>query len=132
MTVLILAFAYFSTEGRAIHNFKKKFPVAGIVLVILTACFVTYTLGSLLIFLVGILLPFCGKFLKIEQTIFCCKFKIKTKICIYCVAVIFVHASMRLRSIKNKMANKIEGLGLKQTPMGFFLDSLGMEQEFFA
>lgn len=91
MTVLILAFAYFSTEGRAIHNFKKKFPVAGIVLVILTACFVTYTLGSLLIFLVGILLPFCGKFLKIEQTILFANSKFKQK---YLIIVLQLSLSM--------------------------------------
>lgn len=39
---------------------------------------------------------------------------------------------MRLRNIKNKIANKIEGIGLKRTPMGVFLGHLGMEEEFFS
>lgn len=42
--------------------------------------------------------------------------------------VIFIHASMRLRNIKNKVANKMEMIGLKRTPMGLFLDALGQEQ----
>jgi len=46
--------------------------------------------------------------------------------------VTFVHASLRLRNIKNKIVNKIEGIGLKRTPMGVFLGHLGMEEEFFS
>lgn len=47
-------------------------------------------------------------------------------------SVTFVHASLRLRNIKNRIANKIEGIGLKRTPMGVFLKHLGMEEEFFS
>ncbi|XP_033214127.1 PRA1 family protein 3 isoform X2 [Belonocnema kinseyi] len=97
MAVLLSAFAYTSTEGRAVHNFKKQYPLAGIILIVLSGCFVTYTLGSLLVFLIGILLPF---------------------------SVIFIHASLRLRNIKNKLVNKIEGIGLRRTPMGIFLEQL--------
>lgn len=46
--------------------------------------------------------------------------------------VTFVHASLRLRNLRNKLVNKIEGIGLKRTPMGLFLEHLGMEQELFA
>lgn len=62
MTIVIAIFAYVSTEGRAVHSFKKQNPAAGVVVMILGACFVTYTLGSLLVFLLGILLPFSGEF----------------------------------------------------------------------
>ncbi|XP_015594400.1 PRA1 family protein 3 [Cephus cinctus] len=97
-TVIILGvFAYVSTEGRTIHNFKKRYPVAGVIFILIGACFVTYTVGSLLVFLTGILLPF---------------------------SVTFLHASMRLRNIKNKLVNKIEGIGLKRTPMGLVLEYL--------
>jgi len=44
-------------------------------------------------------------------------------------AVILIHASLRLRSIKNKLENKIEGVGLKKTPMGFILDHLDQQEE---
>lgn len=45
--------------------------------------------------------------------------------------MIFVHASLRLRNLKNKLANKIEGIGLRRTPMGVFLEQLGMEPDLF-
>ena len=60
MVVILFVFVYTSVEGRAIHNFKKQYPVVGIALIVLGGCFVTYTLGSLLVFLLGILLPFSG------------------------------------------------------------------------
>lgn len=44
---------------------------------------------------------------------------------------IFVHASLRLRNIKNKIVNRVEVLGLKRTPMGFFLEQMGLEGDFF-
>lgn len=41
----------------------------------------------------------------------------------------FVHASLRLRNIKNKMENKMESIGLKKTPMGIVLDLLEQQEE---
>lgn len=43
--------------------------------------------------------------------------------------VVLVHASMRLRNLKNKLENKLERIGLKRTPMGLLLEALGQEQE---
>ncbi|XP_004606504.1 PRA1 family protein 2 [Sorex araneus] len=45
------------------------------------------------------------------------------------VLLILVHASLRLRNLKNKLENKIESIGLKRTPMGLLLEALGQEQE---
>ena len=61
MGVVLALFAYLSTEGRVIHNFKRQYPVAGVIAIIFGGCFVTYTLGSLLVFLLGIFLPFTGE-----------------------------------------------------------------------
>jgi hypothetical protein len=47
--------------------------------------------------------------------------------CIF--VVIFIHASLRLRNVRNKLVNKMEVISLKRTPMGIFLEALGMEQE---
>lgn len=44
-------------------------------------------------------------------------------------SVVLVHASVRLRSLKNKLENKLESIGLKRTPMGLLLEALGQEQE---
>ncbi|EZA50684.1 hypothetical protein DMN91_003975 [Ooceraea biroi] len=97
MMAILGVFAYVSMEGSMVHNFKKQYPVVGVLFIVFAGCFITYTLGSLVVFLLGILLPFCA---------------------------IFIHASLRLRNIKNKIANKIEGIGLKRTPMGVFLGHL--------
>lgn len=43
--------------------------------------------------------------------------------------VILIHASMRMRNLKNKLENKMESIGLKRTPMGLVLEALGLEQE---
>ncbi|XP_070597315.1 PRA1 family protein 2 isoform X2 [Erythrolamprus reginae] len=40
-----------------------------------------------------------------------------------------IHASLRLRNLKNKIENKIENIGLKRTPMGLLLEAVGQEQE---
>lgn len=43
--------------------------------------------------------------------------------------VMFIHASLRLRNLKNKLENKMEGIGLKRTPMGIVLDALEQQEE---
>lgn len=40
-----------------------------------------------------------------------------------------IHASLRMRGIKNKLTNKLETAGLRRTPMGIILDGLGQEAE---
>jgi len=47
----------------------------------------------------------------------------------YCVVVVVLHASLRLRNVKNKIASKVEYIGISRTPMGLVLEALGMEQE---
>lgn len=44
-------------------------------------------------------------------------------------SVIFIHASLRMRNMKNKMSKKIESLGLKRTPMGMILFTFGLEEQ---
>lgn len=43
----------------------------------------------------------------------------------------FVHASLRLRNIKNKLTNAIEVVGVKQSPMGQFLEAMGLMPDAF-
>ena len=43
--------------------------------------------------------------------------------------VMFIHASLRLRNLKNKLENKMEGIGLKRTPTGIVLDALEQQEE---
>lgn len=48
---------------------------------------------------------------------------------VFMFTAIFIHASVRLRNLKNKLENKLESIGLKRTPMGLLLEALGQEQE---
>ena len=41
--------------------------------------------------------------------------------------VMLVHASLRMRNLKNKVANKIESIGITKSPMGLLLSTLGKE-----
>lgn len=43
----------------------------------------------------------------------------------------FVHASLRLRNMKNKITNAIESVGVKQSPMGQFLEAMGLMPDAF-
>lgn len=47
----------------------------------------------------------------------------------YCsfIAVIYLHASLRTRNIKNRITNKLEQLGVKRTPMGMVIELTGYE-----
>lgn len=49
-------------------------------------------------------------------------------VCLF-VLVILIHASLRLRNIKNRLENKIEGVGLKKTPMGMLMDLLDQQED---
>jgi len=46
------------------------------------------------------------------------------------VLVIFLHASMRLRNLSNKIANQAEKLSANKSPMGIMLEVLGIGFEF--
>ncbi|XP_042879304.1 PRA1 family protein 3-like [Penaeus japonicus] len=96
-------FYYLTNNKQPAVQFKKDHPILSLLFLILGTYFIVYLLGSVVVFLMGILLP---------------------------IVFIFIHASMRLRNLKNKLMNKIEYIGLKRTPMGVILDALGLEQEF--
>ncbi|XP_054714203.1 PRA1 family protein 3-like [Uloborus diversus] len=93
-------FCYVTNAKRPAAKFKRDHPFISILVIFSGGYFVVYMLGSVLVFLFGILLP---------------------------VALIFIHASMRLRNLRNKVTNKIENIGFKKTPMGLFLEALGQE-----
>ncbi|XP_053973183.1 PRA1 family protein 3 [Hylaeus anthracinus] len=86
-------FVFAENEGM-IHQVKRQYPQLQIIFLVICACFVVYTINSILLLLFSLLLSF---------------------------GVTFIHASLRLRNLKNKLVNKIEGMGLERTPMGAFL-----------
>lgn len=94
-------FVFYETEGM-IYEIKRQYPKLQSILLVISACYAIYNINSILLVLFSLLLS---------------------------IGVTFIHASLRLRNLKNKLANKIEGIGLN-TPMGVFLKYFGMKEEF--
>ncbi|XP_061688324.1 PRA1 family protein 3-like [Syngnathoides biaculeatus] len=88
----------------AIRNFKRQNPTAFMIAVMVTSYVFISLLGSVMVFMTAITLP---------------------------LTLVLAHSSFRLRNMKNKLENKIECSGLKRSPMGLFLESLGQQEENF-
>uniref|UniRef100_H2MEC4 PRA1 family protein n=1 Tax=Oryzias latipes TaxID=8090 RepID=H2MEC4_ORYLA len=104
-TVVTLVFAgsVWAGENKAfIKSFKRKNPTLFVICVMVTSYFLLSLCGGVMIFIFGITFP---------------------------LLLIMIHASLRLRNIKNKLENKIEGVGLKKTPMGIIMDLLDQQEE---
>ncbi|XP_029994255.1 PRA1 family protein 3-like [Sphaeramia orbicularis] len=104
-TVVTLVFAgsVWAGENKAtIKNFKRKNPTLFVIGVMVTSYFVLSLFGGVLVFIFGITFP---------------------------LLLILIHASLRLRNMKNRLENKIEGVGLKKTPMGIIMDLLDQQEE---
>ncbi|KAF6735535.1 PRA1 family protein 3 [Oryzias melastigma] len=105
MTVVSIAFVgfVFAAENQAtVRRFRRNHPYVCVMAVLLASYLFMSVLGGVAVFLFGIAFP---------------------------VLTIFIHASVRLRNLKNKLENKLESIGLKRTPMGLLLEALGQEQE---
>ncbi|KAI7793937.1 ADP-ribosylation factor-like 6 interacting protein 5b [Triplophysa rosa] len=85
-----------------IKNFKRKNPTLFVVAVMGISYFLLSLCGGVMVFLFGITFP---------------------------MLLILIHASLRLRTMKNKLENKIEVVGLKKTPMGVIMDLLDQQEE---
>ncbi|XP_029974153.1 PRA1 family protein 3 [Salarias fasciatus] len=104
-TVVILVFmgSVWAGENQAvIKNFKKKSPTLFVIVVMVTSYFLLSLCGGVMVFIFGITFP---------------------------LLLILIHASLRLRNMKNRLENKIEGVGLKKTPMGVIMDLLDQQEE---
>ncbi|XP_071750692.2 PRA1 family protein 3-like [Centroberyx gerrardi] len=85
-----------------IKNFKRKNPTLFVIGVMGTSYFLLSLCDGVMVFIFGITFP---------------------------LLLILVHASLRLRNMKNRLENKIEGVGLKRSPMGIILDLLDQQEE---
>lgn len=104
-TVVTLVFAgsVWAGENKAtIKNFKRKNPTLFVIGVMVTSYFLLSLCGGVCVFIFGITFP---------------------------LLLILIHASLRLRNMKNRLENKIEGVGLKKTPMGIIMDLLDQQEE---
>ncbi|XP_066527449.1 ADP-ribosylation factor-like 6 interacting protein 5b [Hoplias malabaricus] len=102
VTLVFMGSVWAGENKAVIKNFKKKNPSLFVIAVLGTSYFLLSLCGGVMVFIFGITFP---------------------------LLLILIHASLRLRSMKNKLENKIEGVGLKKTPMGVILDLLDQQEE---
>ncbi|XP_060676844.1 PRA1 family protein 2 [Hemiscyllium ocellatum] len=102
VSLLFLAFVWSAENKAVIRRLRRNHPSGCLLAVLLLTYCLLSLVGGVAVFLFGITFP---------------------------MLLILVHASLRLRNLKNKIENKIENIGLKRTPMGILLEALGQEQE---
>ncbi|KAK1149122.1 PRA1 family protein 3-like [Acipenser oxyrinchus oxyrinchus] len=102
VVTLVFMGAVWAGENKAvIKNFKKKTPPC-LWLLLWEQVTSSSHFSGVMVFIFGITFP---------------------------ILLIFIHASLRLRNLKNKMENNMEGVGLKKSPMGVILEALGQQEE---
>uniref|UniRef100_A0A3Q3X0B8 PRA1 family protein n=1 Tax=Mola mola TaxID=94237 RepID=A0A3Q3X0B8_MOLML len=103
VVALVFMASVWAGENKAvIKNFKKKNPTLFVIGVMVTSYFLLSLCGGVMVFIFGITFP---------------------------LLLILIHASLRLRNVKNRLENKIEGVGLKKTPMGVIMALLDQQEE---
>lgn len=102
VALVFLGFVWASHNQYFIRKFKKQYPAAFVIVIMVSSYFLISFSGGVMMFMFGITFP---------------------------LLLMFAHASLRLRNIKNKMENKMENIGLKKTPMGIILDLLEQQEE---
>ncbi|PVD24481.1 hypothetical protein C0Q70_14964 [Pomacea canaliculata] len=102
ISVAFGGYVYCTNNQWRARQFKRNHPLVSVIIILAAGYLVVYMLGAVIVFMFGIAFP---------------------------LLLILIHASLRMRSIKNKFTNKMEYVGLKRTPMGIILEGLGQEQE---
>ncbi|XP_064605558.1 PRA1 family protein 3-like [Liolophura sinensis] len=102
ISVVFLGFVYCTNTQWRAKRFKRDHPIISVMIVLVGGYLVVYMFGAVIVFMFGVALP---------------------------LLLILIHASLRMRNMKNKFSNKMEFVGLKRTPMGLILEGLGQEQE---
>ncbi|CAL8082301.1 unnamed protein product [Orchesella dallaii] len=95
---------YLSKNQRFIADIKKNHPLVCLVVVFVGGYLLISMLGSVMVFMFGVLLP---------------------------ISSVFIHSSLRLRNTKNKITSIKEQLSITKSPMTVLLDILGMKFEGF-
>eukprot|EP00090_Calanus_glacialis_P016538 TRINITY_DN2587_c0_g1_i3.p1 TRINITY_DN2587_c0_g1~~TRINITY_DN2587_c0_g1_i3.p1 ORF type:complete len:182 (-),score=56.25 TRINITY_DN2587_c0_g1_i3:262-807(-) len=94
---------YMSNKQTQVKTVKKEHPTLVMLATFCAGYFFIYQSGCILVFLMGVMLP---------------------------IVFVIVHASLRLRNLKNKIASVAGVTGVaKKTPMALILDEWGIEPD---
>ncbi|XP_057685880.1 PRA1 family protein 3-like [Corythoichthys intestinalis] len=102
VTLVFMGSVWAGENQVTIKNFKRKNPTLFVIGVMITSYLLLSLFGGVMVFIFGITFP---------------------------LLLILIHASLRLRNIKNKMENQLEGVGMKKTPMGVIMNLLDQQEE---
>nr|KAF6419903.1 ADP ribosylation factor like GTPase 6 interacting protein 5 [Molossus molossus] len=102
VVLVFTGFVWAAHNKDILRRMKKQYPTAFVMVVMVASYFLISMFGGVMVFVFGITFP---------------------------LLLMFIHASLRLRNLKNKLENKMEGIGLKRTPMGIVLDALEQQEE---
>ncbi|KAA0712809.1 PRA1 family protein 3 ADP-ribosylation factor-like protein 6-interacting protein 5 [Triplophysa tibetana] len=102
ITSVIIGSVWAGENKAMIKSFKRDNPSLFVFLALVVSYLLMSLFGGVMVFLLGIKLP---------------------------IILIFTHASLRLRNMKNKLENKMESAGLKKSPMSIILEALGQQEE---
>ncbi|XP_029098893.1 PRA1 family protein 3 isoform X1 [Monodon monoceros] len=102
VVLVFTGFVWAAHNKDILRRMKKQYPTTFVMVVMLASYFLISMFGGVMVFVFGITFP---------------------------LLLMFIHASLRLRNLKNKLENKMEGIGLKRTPMGIVLDALEQQEE---
>ncbi|KAG8510528.1 PRA1 family protein 3, partial [Galemys pyrenaicus] len=102
VVLVFTGFVWAAHNKDILRRMKKQYPTTFVMVVMLASYFLISLFGGVMVFVFGITFP---------------------------LLLMFIHASLRLRNLKNKLENKMEGIGLKRTPMGIVLDALEQQEE---
>lgn len=101
---IVFGLLYYAAHAKDdVGKFKKNHPLLVMLSVFCLGYFIIYKLGCILVFLFGVMVPFLFA---------------------------IIHSTLRLRNLKNKVANVADVLGFsKNTPMSIFLNEWGIEPD---
>uniref|UniRef100_A0A6J0U0G0 PRA1 family protein n=1 Tax=Pogona vitticeps TaxID=103695 RepID=A0A6J0U0G0_9SAUR len=102
ITLIFVGFIWTAENKAPVRRFRRNYPGTCVFLILGLAYFLVSLLEGSATFLIFFALP---------------------------IMLSLIHASLRLRNLKNKIENKMESIGLKRTPVGLLLEALGQEQE---
>ncbi|XP_037357481.1 PRA1 family protein 3, partial [Talpa occidentalis] len=102
VVLVFTGFVWAAHNKDILRRMKKQYPTTFVMVVMLASYFLISLFGGVMVFVFGITFP---------------------------LLLMFIHASLRLRNLKNKLENKMEVIGLKRTPMGIVLDALEQQEE---
>ncbi|XP_062049308.1 PRA1 family protein 3-like [Lepus europaeus] len=101
VVLVFTGFVWAAHNKDILHRMQKQYPTTFVMVVTLASYFLISMFGSVMVFVFGITFP---------------------------LLLMFTPASLRLQNLKNKLENKMKGIGLKRTPMGIVLGALEQQE----